>query len=291
MTDTKMKPISTKDISELRARTGAGIGDCKKALEEAHGDMDAAAELLRKKGIAKAEKRAGRDAMQGIVFMEVPTNGAFGGMVELNCETDFVAKTDGFQNLGKELLAFALTAPAGTHALGTDGPLLASAHNGKPVGERIKEVGGVIGEAISAKRLAHFRPAGGVVGRYLHHNQQVGVIVELAGATGDQALALANEIALHIASADPIVVQASDMPAEILERERRIAEEQVAAEGKPENIRAKIVDGKLKKFAAERSLLDQAFVKDETKTIAALLKDVAGATVVRFARFKIGEAA
>jgi|SRR5688572_13962745 elongation factor Ts len=291
MTDTKMKPISTKDISELRARTGAGIGDCKKALEEAHGDMDAAAELLRKKGIAKAEKRAGRDAMQGIVFMEVPANGAFGGMVELNCETDFVAKTDGFQNLGKELLAFALTAPQGTHGLGADGALLASTHNGKPVGERIKEVGGVIGEAISAKRLAHFRPTGGVVGRYLHHNQQVGVIVELAGATGDQALALANEIALHIASADPIVVQASDMPAEILERERRIAEEQVAAEGKPENIRGKIVDGKLKKFAAERSLLDQPFVKDETKTIAALLKDVAGAKVVRFARFKIGEAA
>jgi elongation factor Ts len=281
--------ITTKDISELRARTGAGIGDCKKALEEAHGDMDAAAELLRKKGIAKAEKRAGRDAMQGIIFMETGTG--FGGMVELNCETDFVAKTDGFQALGKELLAFALTAPQGTHALGTDGALLASAHNGKPVGERIKEVGGVIGEAISAKRLAHFRPQGGVVGRYLHHNQQVGVIVEMTGVSGDAAVALANEIALHIASADPIVVKASDMPAEILERERRIAEEQVAAEGKPENIRAKIVDGKLKKFAAERSLLDQPFVKDETKTIAELLKGVPGATVVRFARFKIGEAA
>jgi elongation factor Ts len=281
--------ITTKDISELRARTGAGIGDCKKALEETGGDMTAAAELLRKKGIAKAEKRAGRDAMQGIIFME--TGAGFGGMVELNCETDFVAKTDGFQALGKELLAFALTAPQGTHSLGADGALLASAHNGKPVGERIKEVGGVIGEAISAKRLAHFRPQGGVVGRYLHHNQQVGVIVEVTGAAGDQALALANEIALHIASADPIVVQASDMPAEILERERRIAEEQVAAEGKPENIRAKIVDGKLKKFAAERSLLDQPFVKDESKTIAELLKGVPGAQVVRFARFKIGEAA
>jgi elongation factor Ts len=283
--------ISTKDISELRARTGAGIGDCKKALEEAGGDMNAAAELLRKKGIAKAEKRAGRDAMQGLVFMSVADDGNFGGMVELNCETDFVAKTEGFQKLGLELLAYALTAPQGSHLLGTDGPLLASVHNGKPVGERIKEVGGVIGEAISAKRMVHFRPDGGVVGRYLHHNQQVGVIVELTGAVGPDAVALANEVALHIASADPIVVQASDMPADVLERERRIAEEQVAAEGKPENIRAKIVDGKLRKFASERSLLDQPFVKDETKTIAQLLTTVPGAKVVRFARFKIGEAA
>ncbi|MEP6743971.1 MAG: translation elongation factor Ts, partial [Gemmatimonadota bacterium] len=207
------------------------------------------------------------------------------------CETDFVAKTEGFQKLGLELLAYALTAPQGTHPLGTDGPLLAIVVNGKPVGERVKEVGGVLGEAISAKRLAHFRPDGGVVGRYLHHNHQVGVLVELAGAVGPEAVALANEIALHIASADPIVVQASDMPAEVIERERRIAEEQVAAEGKPENIRAKIVDGKLKKFVAERSLLDQPFVKDETKLVAALLQGVAGARVVRFVRFKIGEAA
>jgi elongation factor Ts len=285
------KTISTKDISELRARTGAGIGDCKKALEEAGGDMDAAAELLRKKGIAKAEKRAGRDAMQGLVFMNVGDDGDFGAMVELNCETDFVAKTEAFQALGLELLAFAATAPAGVHPLGQEGPLLASQHQGKPVGERIKEVGGVIGEAISAKRLAHFRPQGGVVGSYLHHNRQVGVLVELGGAVGDAALALAKEIALHVASADPIVVKASDMPAEILERERRIAEEQVAAEGKPEAIRGKIVEGKLKKFAAERSLLEQPFVKDESKTVGELLKGVPGATVVRFARFKIGEAA
>ncbi|HET7042114.1 MAG TPA: translation elongation factor Ts, partial [Gemmatimonadales bacterium] len=247
--------------------------------------------LLRKKGIAKAEKRAGRDAMQGLIFMNVADDGNFGGMVELNCETDFVAKTEGFQTLGLELLSYALTAPMGAHVLAEGSPLLAATFNGKPVGERVKEVGGVIGEAIGAKRLAHFRPDGGVVGRYLHHNQQVGVLVELAGAVSAEALTLANEIALHIASADPLVVQASDMPADVLERERRIAEEQVAAEGKPENIRAKIVEGKLKKFASERSLLDQPFVKDETKTIAQLLAAVKGAKVVRFARFKIGEAA
>ncbi|HSE27279.1 MAG TPA: translation elongation factor Ts [Gemmatimonadales bacterium] len=284
------KTITTKDISELRARTGAGIGDCKKALEEAGGDMEAAAELLRKKGIAKAEKRAGRDAMQGLVFLEASEEGDFGAMVELNCETDFVAKTEAFQALGLELLAFAAAAPAGVHRLGVDGELLAAPIGGQAAGERIKEVAGVIGEAISAKRLAHFRPHGGTVGAYLHHNRQVGVLVEVAGATGAAALTMARDVALHVASADPVAVRTEDIPAEVMERERRIAEEQVAAEGKPEAIRAKIVQGKLKKFAEERALLAQPFVKDEARTVAEVVQAVPGAMVVRFARFRIGEA-
>ncbi|HSC59062.1 MAG TPA: translation elongation factor Ts [Gemmatimonadales bacterium] len=284
------KAITPKDVSELRARTGAGMMDCKKALEETGGDMDQAAEYLRKKGIAKAEKRAGRDAMQGLIFLNAAEDGDFGTMVELNCETDFVARTEGFQTLGLGLLAFAATAPVGAHAVGAEGPLTAQPFEGKTLGERIKEVAGVIGEAISVKRLAHFRPQGGVVGSYLHHNRQVGVLVELDGATGDPALALAKDVALHIASADPIGVSAQDIPKELMDRERRIAEEQVAQEGKPEQIRAKIVDGKLRKFAQERSLLDQPFVKDETKTVADLLKAVPGVRVVRFARFRIGDA-
>ncbi|HEV2290361.1 MAG TPA: translation elongation factor Ts [Gemmatimonadales bacterium] len=284
------KAVTPKDVSELRARTGAGMMDCKKALEETGGDMDLAAEYLRKKGIAKAEKRAGRDAMQGLIFLNAAEDGDFGTMVELNCETDFVARTEGFQTLGLGLLAFAATAPVGAHQVGTEGPLTARPFEGKALGERIKEVAGVIGEAISVKRLAHFRPQGGVVGSYLHHNRQVGVLVELDGATGDPALALAKDVALHIASADPIGVSAQDIPKELMDRERRIAEEQVAQEGKPEPIRAKIVEGKLRKFAQERSLLDQPFVKDEAKTVADLLKAVPGARVVRFARFRIGDA-
>ena len=284
------KAITPKDISELRARTGAGMMDCKKALEESGGDMDLAAEYLRKKGIAKAEKRAGRDATQGLIFLNGAVDGDFGTMLELDCETDFVARTEGFQTLGLGLLAFAATVPAGIHAIGADGPLLATSFEGKPLGERIKEVAGVIGEAISVKRLAHFRPQGGVVGSYLHHNRQVGVLVEVDGVTGDAALALAKEVALHIASADPIGVSAADIPTEVMDRERRIAEEQVAQEGKPEAIRAKIVEGKLRKFAQERSLLEQPFVKDESKTVADLLRAVPGANVVRFARFRIGDA-
>jgi elongation factor Ts len=195
--------ISPKQVSELRARTSAGMMDCKKALEEAGGDMDKAAEILRKKGIAKAEKRAGRTAAQGTIVSYIHHNGQVGVLLELNSETDFVARNEAFQQL-------------------------------------------------------------------------------------------ARDIALHIASADPIGVTPEDIPADLLERERRIAEEQVAAEGKPENVRAKIVEGKLKKFVAERTLTEQPYVKDDTKTVGQLIKEVSGKVgeavhVRRFARFKIGE--
>jgi elongation factor Ts len=196
--------ISPKDVSELRARTGAGMMDCKRALEETGGDMDKAAELLRKKGIAKAEKRAGRVASQGLVVSYIHHNQQVGAMVELNSETDFVARNEAFAQL-------------------------------------------------------------------------------------------ARDIALHVASADPIGVSPEDIPADLLERERRIAEEQVAAEGKPENIRAKIVDGKLKKFVAERTLLEQPFVKNDKITVGELIKEASGKlgeaiSVRRFARFQIGAA-
>jgi elongation factor Ts len=178
--------------------------DCKRALEESGGDMEKASEILRKKGIAKAEKRTGKVASQGVVVSYLHHNNQVGSLVELNCETDFVARTEDFQQL-------------------------------------------------------------------------------------------ARDIALHVASADPIAVNPEDVPAELLERERRIAEEQVAQEGKPENIRGKIVDGKLKKFVAERTLLEQPFVRDDKRTVGQLIKEASGKlgeaiSVRRFARFKIGEA-
>ena len=275
--------ISTKDIAELRARTGAGMMDCKKALEEAQGDMDLAGEILRKKGIAKAEKRAGRDAAQGLVVIESSADGSTGAMIELNSETDFVARNESFQALAKRLAEHALAkSPVGVER----DAFLAETLDGKSIDETIKQASGTIGEAISLKRVAKF---GGTVGEYRHFNAQVGVLVELAGATGDAAVAMAREVALHIASADPIAVNTTDIPADLLDRERRIAEEQVAAEGKPEAIRAKIVEGKVKKFAAERALMEQPFVKDEAQSIAQVVAAVPGASVKRFARFKIGE--
>ena len=196
--------ISPKDVSELRTRTGAGMMDCKRALEEAGGDMDKASEILRKKGIAKAEKRAGRTASQGLVVSYIHHNQQVGVLLELNCETDFVARNEAFGQL-------------------------------------------------------------------------------------------ARDIALHVASADPIGVNPEDVPAELVERERRIAEEQVAAEKKPEQIRAKIVDGKIKKFVAERTLLEQPFVKNDKITVGELVKEASAKlgetiSVRRFARFQVGSA-
>jgi len=151
----------------------------------------------------------------------------------------------------------------------------------------VKLASGKTGEAVSVKRVAKF---GGAVGEYRHFNGQVGVLVELAGVTGEAAVALGREVALHIASADPIAVSTSDISAELLDRERRIAEEQVAAEGKPEALRGKIVEGKVAKFASERALLEQPFIKDESVKVGAMVSRLAGASVVRFARFKVGEA-
>lgn len=287
------KAISAKDIGELRARTSAGMMDCKAALEEAQGDMDKAVEILRKKGIAKAEKRGGRTASQGLVVISSHLAGNDVAMLELNCETDFVARTEEFIHLARELGVLASQqAPAGVHQ---GSALDALPFRGKTVADIIKEVSGTTGEAMTLKRVARFTQPGGTVQSYLHHNGQVGVLVEIEGPAGDSLTALGRDLALHVASADPIGVSEADIPKDTLDRERRIAEEQVAAEGKPENIRAKIVDGKLRKFVAERALLGQPFVKDESKVVGHLVQEAAKAqggaiTVKRFARFKVGEA-
>jgi elongation factor Ts len=287
------KMVSAKDISELRARTGAGMMDCKAALEEAGGNMDLAVDILRKKGRAKAEKRGGRSASQGLVVVASHLAGTDVSMLELNCETDFVARTEDFIGLARELAALAeREAPDGVHA----GAVLDGlAFRGSTVAEIVKQVSGKTGEAMTVKRVARFRQSAGTVQSYLHHNGQVAVLVDVEGPAGDALVALAREVALHVASADPVGVNESDIPADQIERERRIAEEQVAAEGKPENIRPKIVEGKIRKYIAERTLLSQPFVKDETKKVSDLVADAAkqagGPVIVRrFARFKVGEA-
>jgi elongation factor Ts len=202
-----------------------------------------------------------------------------------------VARTEEYHAVLKGLTAFvAKSAPIGVTEVGADGVFLATAYAGSTVDEVVKATSAKTGEAVQLRRMVRFAPANGVVGSYLHHNEQVGTLVEIEGATGEAALALAKDLALHVASADPLSVAAADIDAELIERERRIAEEQVAAEGKPENIRAKIVEGKLKKFASERALLEQLFIKDESKNVGQLVAAVGGARVVRFARFKVGEA-
>lgn len=284
--------ISAKDISELRTRTSAGISDCKAALEEAQGDMDKAVEILRKKGIAKAETRGGRTASQGLVVVASHVAGVDVAMIELNCETDFVARTEQFIQLARDLaVAAEQHAPIGVNP----GSVMDSVpFRDKTVVSVVKEMSGTTGEAMTLKRVARFQQPNGSVQSYLHFNGQVGVLVDVEGPAGDDLGALARDIALHIASADPVGVSEADIPADALARERRIAEDQVAAEGKPENIRAKIVDGKLRKFIASSTLLGQPFVKDEAKTVGDLAKESAKAlgapvTVKRFARFKVGQ--
>jgi elongation factor Ts len=222
-------------------------------------------------------------------MIDVTPDADSGTMVEVNCETDFVARNDAFRAFTAGVLAHAVAhAPAGPDVTAE---VLGQGWQGgaDSVDATLKGVAAKTGEAMAIKRVAKFTVQGGVVGHYIHHNEQVGVMVEVAGATGPAALTLARDLALHVASSDPIAVRAEDIPAELLDRERRIAEEQVAAEGKPEPIRAKIVEGKLKKFTAERSLVDQPFVKDDSRSVAQLVAEVPGASVSRFVRFRVGE--
>lgn len=285
-------PITAKDVAELRAMTGAGMMDCKAALQEAEGDKQKAIDILRKKGMAKADTRGDRNASQGLVVIEASPSGREAAMIELNSETDFVAKNADFIALAHDLAKHALAhAPLGAHA-GT--AIEGQPFRGGTVGEAIKLVSGKTGEAMALKRVARFHAAEGTVGHYLHHNGQSGSLVELVGVRGDAVTTLARDLALHVTSADPIGVSEADIPADVVARERRIAEEQVAAEGKPENIRAKIVDGKVKKFINERTLLGQPFVKDDKKAVGDLVKEVAkGAggvlTVTSLVRYKVGE--
>jgi elongation factor Ts len=266
--------------------------DCKVALQEAGGDMEKAAEILRKKGIAKADKRSDRSASQGLVVIEMASDGRDGAMIELNCETDFVAKNEAFLALARDLARHALAqAPAGVHP---GAAIEGQAFGGTTVGQAVKEASGKIGEAMGLRRVARFSQAAGMVAKYLHFTGQVGVLIDLEGPTGEALSQLARELGLHIASMDPIAVDESGIDPDVVARERRIAEEQVAAEGKPENIRGKIVDGKVRKFVAERTLLGQPFVKDDKKSVADIVKEAAKAaggpvTVKRFARVKVGE--
>jgi elongation factor Ts len=280
-----MADISAKDVAALRKVTGAGMMDCKRALEETEGDFDKAKDWLREKGIAGAAKRAGREADQGAV--DVLVEGTVGAVVELNCETDFVAKGDVFKSAVADLTR--LVVEQGDDVLG------AKAYDGGTVDDFVKGLSGTLGEKIELGRIARFESADGLLDAYKHVQNErgvVGVLVELGGVdNGDaQAREVAHDVALHIASAAPRFVARDDVPADEVERERAILEAQTREEGKPEAALGKIVDGKLNGFFKQVALLEQPFVKDQKQTIAALVKTLGnGATVRRFARVKIGE--
>ena len=289
-----MAAFTAKDVSALRQRTGAGMMDCKKALEQNEGDIEKAVEWLRTKGIARAESRAGRTASEGQIVALTSPDGKTGVLVELNSETDFVARNEAF---GKT--AYQIANAVHDHKE-TDGivhnaegsPIMAVAFGDSAnLAEALKMLTGTIGENIVLRRYARMG-GDGAVGSYVHHNGKVAALVEIAGAHGEEAQKVASTIAEHIAAGVPTVpvsVNREDVPAELVERERRIFSEQAAASGKPENIVQKMVEGRIDKFYKEVTLLDQPWVRDDSKSIRDLLKGLgANVSVRRFARFQMG---
>jgi len=290
-----MAAYTAKDVSELRQRTQAGMMDCKKALEECSGDMDQAVEWLRKKGISRGESRAGRAASEGKIVARVAPDGATGALVELNSETDFVARNEAFgqtvERIAETLLASGSIDGAVTSAEGS--PLLAAKFgDAGTLADSLKQLTGTIGENIVLRRYARFGGSG-AVGAYVHHNGKVGTLVEVAGLSGDAGQQLARTVAEHITAGVPtipVAVTRDDVPAALVDRERRIFSEQAAASGKPANIIEKMVQGRVDKFYKEVTLLDQPWVRDDSKAIRDLVKAAGpGVSIRRFARFQIGQ--
>ncbi|MDX1522524.1 MAG: translation elongation factor Ts [Anaerolineae bacterium] len=286
--------ITTADIKQLRESTGAGILDCKKALQETDGDVDKAIEVLRKKGLAAASKKASREANDGAISAEVTNGGKTGVMVEVNCETDFVARTDDFQDFVAALVRQVQENPA----LDNPEALLAAPFvddSSRTVSDVLTETIAKLGENMVIKRVARFDLDGeGLIDSYVHMGGRVGVLVELVGASNDQASELAHDLALQIAAANPAYVNESDVPAASIAAEKDVYLAQLANDNKPDNIKERIIEGKLKKWYSEVVLLNQEFVKDGDLTIAKLVdktsKEVGSPlTISRFARFELGE--
>jgi elongation factor Ts len=290
-----MAAYTAKDVSELRQRTQAGMMDCKKALEECQGDMDQAVEWLRKKGISRGESRAGRAASEGKSVAKVAREGGTGALDELNSETDFVARNEAFgqtvDRIADTLLASGSIDGVVTTAEGS--PLLAAKFgDAGTLAASLKQLTGTIGEKIGLGRYARCGGSGGV-GAYVHHNGKVGTLVEVAGLSGEAGQQLARTVAEHITAGVPtipVAVTRDDVPAALVDRERRIFAEQAAASGKPANIVEKMVQGRVDKFYKEVTLLDQPWVRDDSKAIRDLVKAAGpGVSIRRFARFQIGQ--
>ncbi len=266
--------MSASLVKELRERTGLGLLECKKALAAADGNVDAAIEELRKSSGMKAAKKAGRTAADGVVAARVADDGSFGVLVEVNSETDFVARDENF-------LAFVgKVVDAAFDGRQTD---VAALMEGDLENDRQALVQ-KIGENIGVRRVAVTSAAAGVVGAYVHGNNRIAVLVELEG--GDQDLA--RDVAMHVAAVNPQVVKPGDMPQDVIDKEKEIYTAQALESGKPPEIVEKMIGGRVKKFLAENSLVEQPFVKDPDTTVGKLVS-AAGAAVASFSRFEVGE--
>ena len=266
-----MSAISASQVKELREKTGLGLMDCKKALEGANGDMELAIEELRKTSGVKASKKSGRSAADGLIGIERKAQDIF--MIEVNCETDFVARDDSFVAFTKETLQ--------TFTGNPESSLEELLNNG--IEDNREKLVQKLGENIVVRRVAKTENSS-TVGSYLHSNQKIGCIVSLDG--GDESLA--NDIAMHAAATDPMAISPSDIPEEIVAKEREIFKAQSEESGKPAEIIEKMIEGKVSKFLAEVSLTEQDFVKDPNAKISQLLKDN-NANILSFTRYEVGE--
>ena len=273
--------ITAAMVKELRDRTGAGMMDCKRALTEAEGNLEKAIGIMRLSGQAKADRKAGRITAEGVVAIRTDGTGRHAAMVEVNCETDFVAKEAAFRGFVEAVCARALALdPENLDELvatSLDG------EGGPSVEEERRSLVAKTGENISVRRFAAVRSKGGRLGTYLH-GTRIGVVVDLEGAGDD----VARDIAMHVAASRPMAVAEADMPEEVLAREREILEAQVAESGKPADIRTKMLAGRIAKFLKEVTLLGQPFVKDPDRSVREYL-GASDAAVLRFERFEVGE--
>ena len=270
--------IAASLVKDLRERTGAGMMECKKALVDSSGDIDAAVELLRTRGQAKAEKKAGRIAAEGQILTAVSPKGDVTAIMEVNCETDFVAKDENFQRFAQAAAELAAREqPASVELL-----MALQLPDGQSLEEARRELVAKIGENIGIRRFEYVRPAGKLAAYF--HGTRIGVLVDVEGGDID----LGKDLAMHIAASNPRYLSPDEVPETLRANERRILTEQAAGEGKPPEIVAKMVEGRLRKYLNEIALVGQSFVKDPDCTIAKLLKD-RGARVHRFVRLEVGE--
>lgn len=267
--------ISASMVKELRERTGAGMMECKRALTEADGDMEAAVEAMRISGLAKADKKSGNQAAEGAVVIKLSADGSQFGMVEINSQTDFAAKAEDFVAFSDKVVDAVLTQqPDSVDSITIDG---------QPVEEARKTLVAKIGENIQVRRSVSGTSSGGQFGEYLHGGR-IGVVCEVKDGDAD----IARDIAMHIAASKPVCVDETGVPAELLEKEKAILIAEASESGKPAEIVEKMVMGRVKKYLAEITLVGQAFVKNPDQTVAELLKEK-GASVVSFHRLEVGE--
>ena len=287
--------ISTAEIKQLREATGAGILDCKKALQQANGNFDEAVEFLRKKGLAAAAKKAGREASEGIIDAQVSDDGQTAVMINVNCETDFVARTDDFKAYVDSLVEqlFADNVTSAEELL--ERPYIKD--TSKTVKESLTEIVAKLGENTLISQATRFDLQGdGMLENYVHLGGRVGVLVDVAGADRDNEkfANLVHDLALHVAAASPLYLTESDISADTIASEKEIFKAQLAQENKPDHIKDRIIEGKLKKWYGEVVLLNQQFVKDSDLTIAQLLekagKEIGRSIEIRcFARYELGQ--